>query len=130
LTLKPGNKGEVGLEIVISYLLIAGVVASVILEIIGVALFYHTYKTLSIQYGGNIIIQGHDFFSFINAVVRGRLAGGAAIQLMTAGILVLLLTPFLRVLFSMFYFFWENNYKYVVITLFVLLVLTISLTIH
>jgi uncharacterized membrane protein len=130
VNLKPANKGEVGLEIVISYLLIAGVIISVILEIVGVVLFYHTYKTLSIQYGDAVIIQGHDFFSFINEVVRGRLAGGVAVQLMTAGILVLLLTPFLRVLFSMLYFFWEKNFKYVVITLFVLLVLSISLTIH
>ena len=130
MNLKRSNKSEVGLEIVISYLLIAGVIASLLLEIAGVILFYRTYGSLAIQYGGAFTIQGHDFFSFIYEVVRGEFAGGVAIQLMIAGILVLLLTPFIRVVFSMLYFAWEKNYKYVVITLFVLAVLIMSLTLH
>jgi uncharacterized membrane protein len=124
------KKGNEGLETAISYLLIAGVLSSMILEIVGVILFYHTYGTPVLQYGNTFIIQGHDFFSFISEVVRGKLPGGVAIQLMTAGILVLMLTPFLRVVFSMVYFAWEKNYKFVLITLFVLVVLTISLTFH
>jgi len=128
--LMQSGKGELGLEIVISYLLIAGVITSLLLEIAGVILFYRTFGNLALQYGSSVKVQGHDFFSFINNLVHGRFAGGAAIQLMTAGIVVLLLTPFLRVLFSVLYFVWERNFKYVVITLFVLVVLTISLTLH
>jgi hypothetical protein len=48
----------------------------------------------------------------------------------TPGIVILLLTPYLRVVFSVLYFSFEKDYKYALITLFVLIVLTLSLTLH
>jgi uncharacterized membrane protein len=53
-----------------------------------------------------------------------------AIALMTAGIIVLVLVPFVRAIASFLYFAWGKNWKYVIITLFVLIVLTISLAFH
>ena len=52
------------------------------------------------------------------------------ILLMIAGIVVLILTPFIRIIVSVVYFGREKNWKYVFITLFVLLVITLSLTLH
>ncbi len=49
---------------------------------------------------------------------------------MTAGVIVLMLTPYLRVVLSAAYFAWEKDAKYVLITLFVLIVLTLSLVLH
>jgi len=55
---------------------------------------------------------------------------GSAILFMTAGIMVLILTPYIRVIASVIYFGWEKNFKYVLITLFVLVVVTLSLALH
>jgi uncharacterized membrane protein len=123
-------RNEMGLETVISYLLIVGVLVSLLLEITGAALYYGTYHNLAISSSDAFKLQGRDFFSFIYKLVSGGVSGGVSIQLITAGIVVLLLTPFLRVVFSMLFFAWEKNYKFTLITLFVLVVLTISLTLH
>jgi uncharacterized membrane protein len=42
----------------------------------------------------------------------------------------LILTPYLRVIMSVFYFIWEKNIQYIGITLFVLIILTISVITH
>ena len=127
---KDSNRGITGLETVISRILLVGVILSLLLEITGLVLYYGTYHNLAISDSGAFNIKGHDFFSFIYGLMGGGFTGGAAIQLMTAGIVVLLLTPFLRVVFSVWFFVWERNYKFVVITIFVLVVLTISLILH
>jgi uncharacterized membrane protein len=49
---------------------------------------------------------------------------------MTLGIAVLILTPYSRVLLSVLYFFWERDFKFCLITLFVLVILTLSLAAH
>ena len=122
--------GGTGLEIAISYLLIVGVVASLLLEVAGMILYYHSYGNLAILSGGAVMIHGRDFFSFIYGLFTRENSPGAAIWLMTTGIALLILTPFVRVIVSVFYFGWEKNFKYVAITLFVLVVLGLSLTLH
>ena len=49
---------------------------------------------------------------------------------MTLGILVLILTPYIRVVVSIVYFARERDYRYVLLTLFVLVVLSLSLALH
>ena len=124
------SSGGTGLEMAISYLLIVGVVASLLLEVAGMILYYHSYGNLAILSDRAVMIHGRDFFSFIYGLFSGENSPGAAIWLMTAGIALLILTPFVRVIVSVFYFGWEKNFKYVVITLFVLVVLVLSLTLH
>jgi uncharacterized membrane protein len=119
-----------GPETVISYILIAGVAASLILEIVGAVLYARAYGNLDLFFGQAVVVQGHDFFSFVYGVIRGTYSGDVPLRLMTAGIAVLILTPFVRVVFSVLYFAWEKDWKYVVITLFVLAALTLSLTLH
>ncbi|MDO8567714.1 MAG: DUF1634 domain-containing protein [Dehalococcoidales bacterium] len=123
------GSGESKLETAISYLLMIGVVASLVLEVIGMALFYQTYGQLGISHDKAVLVQGRDFFSFIFDQLRGH-SEGTAIRFMTLGIVVLLLTPYLRVVLSAIYFGREKNYKYVIITIFVLIVLTLSLILH
>ena len=124
-----GSDGA-GPETVISYILIAGVAVSLLLEVAGAVLYYRTYGNLDLSFSQAMIVQGHDFFSFIYGVLRGTYGADISLRLMTAGIAVLILTPFVRVLFSVLYFAWEKDFKYVVITLFVLAALTASLTLH
>lgn len=124
------GSGESKLETGISYLLIAGVIISLILEIIGIIILYHSYGHLAISQDAGMFIQGHDFFSFIYQQFQGKHAVGSAVLFMTAGIIVLILTPYIRVIASVIYFGWEKNIKYVLITLFVLVVVTVSLALH
>lgn len=124
------GRGESKLETSISYLLIGGVIISLILEVIGIFIFYHSYGNLAISEDAGIFIQGHDFFSFIYREFTGRHMQGNAIFFMTAGIIVLILTPYARLVASAIYFGWEKNTKYVLITLFVLIVVTLSLALH
>jgi len=49
---------------------------------------------------------------------------------MTLGVATLILTPFVRVIASALYFVWRKNTKYVLITAFVLVALTVSLASH
>lgn len=125
----PDDK-ENGLENIISVLFMAGVIISLLLEITGIALYYFSHHSLAISTDNAVIVRGHDFFSFIYQFLRAGHTNSAALLLITAGVFVLILTPFLRVLFSVAYFAWEKNFKYVLITLFVLVVITISLTLH
>ena len=118
------------IEPMISWLLIGGVGVSLALEVAGMVLFYLTYGNLNITQDAAVFIRGHDFFSFIYSVFSGRFHVTLPLTLMTAGLIVLMLTPFLRVISSAVWFAVVRNFKYVVITLFVLIVLTLSLRLH
>ena len=128
MTTKKLGSGEYGLETGISLLLIVGVIISLVLEVIGVAIYYHSYGSLNISQAGSMFIQGHDFFSFIFEQFKKPQESG--ILFIIAGIIVLILTPYVRVVASVFYFAREKNIKYVWITLFVLVVITLSLVLH
>ena len=124
------GSGESKLEIVISYMLIVGVVLSLILEVIGVAFLYGSFRRLDISQDPSFFIQGRDFFTFMFETIAGKHPAGPGISFMTAGIIVLILTPYIRVIASVFYFAAERNLRYVLITLFVLVVVTLSLALH
>lgn len=128
MTSKRLGSGESGLESGISLLLIAGVITSLVLEVIGVVIFYHSSGSLDISQSESMFIRGHDFFSFIFEQIKKT--QGSGVLFMIAGIVVLILTPYVRVVASVFYFAQEKNIKYVWITLFVLVVITLSLALH
>jgi len=118
-----------GLEKAISYLLIIGVVLSVLLEIAGIIMLCRDSGSIAIQQDSSVFIQEHDFFRFIYDFLRTG-NGNAGIWLMTAGLIILILTPFLRVILSAFYFAFKKDRKYIFITFFVLVALTLSLLLH
>jgi len=130
MTVNRLGSGEPKLETGISYLLIAGVIISLLLEIVGVILLYNTFGSLAISRDAGMYIRGSDFFTFMLEEFQGKHPQGSAVHLMTAGIIVLILTPYIRLIASVFYFGWKKNIKYVLITLFVLVVITISLALH
>lgn len=124
------SNGEPKLETGISYLLIIGVIISLLLEIIGMILFYNSYGHLVTVQDINIFIQGHNFFGFVLEQFQGKFIGGNAFLFMTSGIIILILTPYIRVIASVIYFGWQKNIQYVLITFFVLVVITLSLALH
>lgn len=124
------NEKESKFEKAISYLLIIGVSISILFEIIGLSLFYYYFRHLNISGIGMMFIHGKNFFSFLTELFRGEYAQNNAILFMTFGITILILTPYLRVLISIIYFAFNRNIKYTIITLFVFIILTISLIMH
>ena len=113
------------MDVLVSYVLLTGVVTSVILVVLGLAWRWLNTGQLGVDYR----ISGMNLFEFViddlrqvtSAEVRPRL-------LVSLGIAALMLTPYVRVLASLLFFaFAEHNRKYVVFTGFVLSVLTFSL---
>jgi uncharacterized membrane protein len=124
------GSGESKLETTISILLIVGVVISLFLEVIGLILFYRSYANLNILENNVAFIRGENFFSFVYTLFQRENVQNSALLSMTLGLVVLILTPYVRVITSVVYFAWKKNSKYVLVTLFVLITLTISLALH
>jgi uncharacterized membrane protein len=113
------------MESLIGYLLLTGVLLSVALLAVGFVWRWVRVGNLRFEHS----IAGMNFFEFISSTLR-QMASPALRPLLflNMGIGVLMLTPFVRVLASVFYFaFVEHNWKYTVFTGFVLGVLTYSL---
>jgi uncharacterized membrane protein len=124
------GSGETKLETIVSYLLMVGVIVSVILEAIGIALYYGRYGNVQISQNQAVFISGKNFFAFIIYQTQHLLGSQNALLFMTLGLIILILTPYIRAITSVIYFAWEKHFKYVLITMFVLVVLTLSLALH
>jgi uncharacterized membrane protein len=113
----------------VGLVLIAGVGISLILESVGILLYYASYGHLGILKERSLFIHGRNFFNFTFELLRGDYTGKRAVFLMSLGVVFLMLTPYVRVVMSVVHYTWEKNVKYVLITLFVFVLLTISLAI-
>ena len=120
-----GGAEQAKMDLLIGYLLLSGVVLSLALIAAGLAWRWIRTGKPSLDYQ----LIGTDVFRL--AVEEIRLATHGAIRprlLDTSGIIVLMLTPYLRVLASVAYFFFVlRNWKYTLFTSIVLAVLTYSL---
>lgn len=105
-------------ELVISYVLRGGVVVSAVIITLGIVWFYL-----------QMAITGHATLTYPHSLggIIQRLIGGEPLALVALGLLVLLLTPILRVAISIIVFALERDWLYTVITMLVLLILLISL---
>jgi len=122
---------EEKLELTISYILIIGVVASVAIEVIGILGYYNSNGNLNILFQPEFALRGANFFNYSGKTLFQVMSGGwTPIQILSLGIVVLMLTPYLRVVASVVYFGMVRNAKYLIITLFVLIILTASLLVH
>ncbi len=113
------------MEVLIGYVLLIGVVLSMILIAFGLAWRWLSTGNLTLDYS----ISGVNLFGFVmqdqSLLFQGAFRPRLFVNL---GIAVLMLTPFVRVLASVLYFaIAAHNWKYTVFTAFVLSVLTYSL---
>jgi len=113
------------MDVLVGYILLIGVLLSVFLIITGTA--WNWIQTHSLT--ATFTITSPNYFDFLRSSLDQLFHG--AIQphlLISLGIAVLMLTPYLRVLVSVIYFaFFARNLKYTIFTLFVFIVLTYSL---
>ena len=105
-------------ELAISHVLRGGVVLSAAIILLGVIWFYL-----------QMAMTGQATLTYPHSVIEvaQELAQGDPLALVTLGLLILLLTPILRVAISILIFALERDWLYTVITLIVLLILLISL---
>ena len=113
------------IESLVGWILLCGVLASILLLVVGTIWHWLIYGNLRFDYS----IQGMNLWQFLFASLRPLASGSLRPRNVTnLGIAVLLLTPYVRVLASMVYFaVEERNWKYSLFTLFVFSVLTYSL---
>jgi uncharacterized membrane protein len=116
---------QLEMDVLVGYILLGGVLLSMALIIGGLSWKFIQSGGVRLEYE----LAGMNLFQF--AVSEIHLAALGQIRprlLINMGIVVLMLTPFFRVLASVVYFLVVlRNWKYTVFTLFVLLVLTGSL---
>jgi uncharacterized membrane protein len=127
------NRGETAvghplsssMNTLVGYVLLCGVVLSVLLIAGGLLWRWISAGRPGVDYE----LPRMNLFHFVAVEVRDLAEGKLRPRLLVSlGIAVLLLTPYLRVLVSLLYFaFVERNWKYVLFTGFVLAVLTYSL---
>ena len=119
------NDDRFDMESLVGYILLTGVLLSVALLAVGFVWRWLRVGNLRFEHS----IVGMNFFEFISSTLRQMASRAFRPRLfLNMGIAVLMLTPFVRVLASVFYFaFVEHNWKYTLFTAFVLTVLTYSL---
>ena len=113
------------METMVGYLLLAGVLLSMVLLAAGVLWAWLCTGHIGLQY----VVASKTAYRFFVGDIHQIYAGPINAQLLiNLGIAALLFTPYLRVLVSMLYFaFAQRNLKYTLFTLFVFTVLTYSL---
>jgi len=113
------------MDALIGFVLLAGVVVSVVLIVAG--LVWHWTRTGHL--GVDYTIAKMNLFEFVMVEIRELAAGHFRPRLLVSlGIVALMLTPYFRVLASLLFFaFVAHNGKYAAFTGFVLAVLTYSL---
>lgn len=122
---------EEKLELAISYILIIGVIASVAMEAIGIFSYYYINRDLSITFQPQYALKGADFFSYSGVTLQSLIQGNwTPFQILALGLVLLMITPYMRVVASVVYFGLVRNVKYLFITAFVLAILTASLLFH
>jgi len=116
---------EYKMDILVGYILLTGVLVSIVLIATGVVWHYVDTGHLGFDYS----IAGMNLFQFvlneIHQFTQFHLRPRLFVNL---GIAALMLTPYIRVLASMLFFaLAEQNYKYTTFTAIVLMVLTYGL---
>jgi len=124
-TMKPGPPLRHSIEVWIGTSLLSGVLASGSFLLVGLTWRWIATGSPHFDYvlpRTNVLtFAKEELFSSLNGGIRPRL-------LLNCGLLILLFTPYMRVLLSLIYFsFFERNWKYTLFTGIVFAVLTYSL---
>ena len=111
-------------EIVIAYLLRAGVLTAATVVIVGAVLYLGAHPAARVDYGTFHAVP--DALRTVHGIVHAAFTGDSR-AIMQLGLLVLIATPIVRVMFSVAAFAIEGDRMYVFFTMLVLTVLLYSL---
>ena len=117
------NFKDKDMQVIIGWVLRLGVIISMLIVVFGGAIYLYRHGNDIANYS---VFNGVPDFVHPSNIIDGILAhrGRAVIQ---AGIILLIATPVLRVIFSAIGFMLEKDRLYMVISLVVLLIITISM---
>lgn len=120
----PGEFKDKDMQVIIGWILRGGVIISMLIVFIGgvIFLYNHGHSTPNYHEFKKVPYFIHNMPGILNGVLNRR--GQAIIQL---GILLLIITPIMRVAFSVIGFVIEKDYLYTVITIIVLLIILVSM---
>jgi uncharacterized membrane protein len=125
------GSGEHRLETIIGYVLLVGVLVSLILELAGITLYYQSHGSFGLlTQDKSLFLEGRNFFTFLYSVPDRTKTEALSTFLMTLGATVLILTPYTMVITAFFYFAWLRRVKYILITSLILAVISTSLALH
>lgn len=117
-------------ESVIGYVLIGGLIVSILAETLGIATYYAQSGGFNFDFSSQWQMAGPDFFSYSYELLGSAGIFEAPIALMALGVVLLMLTSYLRVFATMLHFAFARNWRYTGISLFLFAVLTITLLVH
>jgi uncharacterized membrane protein len=102
----------------VSYILLIGSYCAAVLLILGLGTLL-ILKPPDLKLGASV---RPDFSDFISRLLRGN-----PVAIISLGILVMMFTPFLRVMVAAFSFLWEGDFRYAVIAFGVLIILLFTI---
>ena len=117
------------LSLGISWILRVGVTVSLVLELAGVLLYTIQTGNQSLDLSAAWQFKGGDFFNFTSSTVMAIGTAISPLNVMSLGVMILMLTPYVRVVAGVVYYAVQRDWKYVWITLFVLAVITTGLVV-
>jgi uncharacterized membrane protein len=123
------SEGPTSLQLGISWILRIGVILSVLFNAAGLLLDYAQTGSASLNLapGSSWNVKAGNFFDFAYSTTRSLSGGLTPVALASLGIVVLMLTPYIRIIAAVFYYSVERDWKYVAITSFVFAVITLGL---
>ncbi len=125
------SRRSTSLQLGISWILRIGVVLSVLFNAAGLLLDYAQTgnASLNLTSSSSWNVKGGNFFDFAFSTAGTLFGGLTPVALASFGIVILMLTPYVRIMAAVVYYSVEKDWKYVAITSFVLLVITAGLLI-
>lgn len=123
------SEGSPSLQLGISWILRIGVVLSVLFNAAGLLLDYAQTGSASLNLvaGSSWNVREGNFFDFAYSTTRSVFGGFTPVELASLGIVILMLTPYIRVIAAVLYYGVERDWNYVAITFFVFTVITLGL---
>ena len=121
-------RGGHDLEALIGRILTLGVLFSMILLSLGLIVYVFQNGGLNLTFDESLVLSGENIFMVMRPLFKALLSReNPSRTFMALGILMLMVTQYVRVVASVLYFSMIRDLKYVVITLFVLTIITLSL---
>ena len=112
------------MEIVVSAVLQAGVIVSSVIILSGITLFFiHAHQAPALQNSYRRYSSANYIFPHTLAALKSSVVAGSGAGLIELGVLLLILTPVLRVATSILLFRRQRDRPMTLVTLFVLVVL-------
>ena len=121
---------EETLEVMIGYILIGGVILSLVVEAYGLYLYYLTTHGFGIVFAPEWRLSGANFFIYAYELLASLSGNPSAFVVMSLGIVILMLTPYVRALASVVFYAKMRDGRFFLITLLVVTILTASLLRH